>query len=63
MSAEGETVTLKNFQARGDEVESWFKDLEENTFFEKNSFKNCLKNPKMYEKLAKIGFQAGAHEI
>ncbi len=29
ISAENEQVPLKNFQARGDEVEVWFKDLEE----------------------------------
>jgi len=29
VSAEGEKVPLKNYQARGDEVEFWFKDLEE----------------------------------
>lgn len=29
ISAEGEKVVLKNYQARGEEVEGWFKDLEE----------------------------------
>ncbi|EGR30170.1 hypothetical protein IMG5_139330 [Ichthyophthirius multifiliis] len=29
ISAEGERVALKNYQARGEEVEGWFKDLEE----------------------------------
>ncbi|KAL4466850.1 hypothetical protein ABPG74_010447 [Tetrahymena malaccensis] len=29
ISAEGEKVVLKGYQARGEEVENWFKDLEE----------------------------------
>jgi dynein heavy chain len=29
ISAEGEKCVLKNYMARGDEVEGWFKDLED----------------------------------
>jgi len=41
ISAEGEMVPLKNFFARGDEVEGWFKDLEESM---KNSLKTVFRN-------------------
>ena len=36
ISAENEQVLLKNFNAKGDEVEIWFKDLED-------AMKNSLK--------------------
>lgn len=29
VSAEGERVILKNFVTKGDEVEGWFKDIED----------------------------------
>jgi dynein heavy chain len=41
VSAEGEAVPLRNFVARGDEVEQWFKDLEEAM---KGSLKTVFRN-------------------
>lgn len=40
ISAEGEEVILKNFHPKGDEVEIWFKELEESM---KYSIKSVLR--------------------